>query len=249
MENTVETFKTNIESVEKLINFDREVLDIAITSIEELHESLLNKQKITNDQLNGKRTLDIIKGIRTNDSLKSRYSIINNQSIVLLVSYFSSAVADLFRYASQIAIETHKEKSVLDEEIKIKVSDLSQLNATPGEVIGDLLISKNNISFQDMKSIQREFKKYFGIKIEKDDNVNNIILSQACRHSIAHEAGIVNKRILNQLQSATPRNIKQELKLNDLIEFSEKEIKQVSESMLSYVSNLSNMVNEYSKNI
>jgi len=249
MESTVQTFKNNIESVKKLINFDREVLDIAITSIEDLHNSLLKSQNITNEQLNGKRTLDIIKGIRTNDSLKSRYSVINNQSIVLLVSYFSSAIADIFRYASKVAMETHKEKSVLDEELKIRVSDLSQLNADPGELIGDLLIAKNNITFQDMKSIHREFKKYFSIKIEKDKVVNNIILSQACRHSIAHEAGLVNKRILNQLQSATPRDIKPELKFNDLLEFNENEIKQVSESMLSYVKNLYEKVNEYSKNI
>jgi len=249
MKSTVNTFKNNIESVKKLINFDREVLDLAIGSIEELHDLLLNNQKITNEQLNGKRTLDIISGIRTNDSLKSRYSIINNQSIVLLVSYFSSAVADLFRSASKIAVDIHKEKTVLDEELKIKVSELSQLNSSLGEAVGDLLISKNNISFQDMKSIQREFKKYFHIKIEKDKSVNNIILSQACRHSIAHEAGIVNKRILNQLQAALPRDIKQDLNIDDKIEFSESEIDQVSNSMLSYVTSLSEKVVAYSENI
>lgn len=249
MKSTVSTFKNNIESVEKLINFDREVLDIAISSLEELHDSLLNKQKITNDHLNGKRTLDIINGIRSNDSLKSRFSVINNQAVVLLVSYFSSAIADLFRAASKIAVEKHNDTRVLDEEIKLKVNELLLLGQPLGEVIGDLLITKNSISFQDMKSIQREFKKYFGINIEKDKIVNNIILSQACRHSIAHEAGTVNSRILNQVKGAKPRDIKQELTKGSVIEFSEDEIKKISKSMLSYVSNLSNKVIDYDKNI
>ncbi len=247
MESTVSTFKNNIESVEKLINFDREVLDIAIGAINVLHSALLNKQGITNDKLNGKRTLDILSGIRTNDSLKSRFSIINNQAIVLLVSYFSSAVADLFRAAAKVAVDVHEEKMVLEEELKIKINELPKLNESLGDAVGDLLISKNNISFQDMKSIQREFKKYFSINIEKDKTVNNIILSQACRHSIAHEAGIVNDRILNQLQAANPRDIKENLSLGVKIKFSEAEIMQISQSMLIYVTSLSEKVVAYRK--
>ena len=249
MDTTVKTFKNNIESVEKLINFDREVLNIAIDSIEDLHDLLVNREKITNDHMNGKRTLDILNGIRKNDSLKLRYSIINNQAIVLLVSYFSSALADLFRQASKIAVENHKDKRVLDEELKLKINDLINFGESFGDIIGDLLISKNNISFQDMKSVQREFKKYFGINIEKDTIVNNIILGQACRHSIAHEAGVVNSRVINQLKSAVPREIKSVLNEGDTIKFSEDEIKAISSSMLTYIDNLSAKVKKYDKTL
>jgi hypothetical protein len=249
MKSTVNTFRKNIESVEKLINFDREVLDVTIKSIKSLHESLLNGQRITNDRLNGKRTLDVLHGFRTNDVLKSRYSIINNQAIVLLVSYFGSAIADLFREASKIAVEIHNDERVLNSELKIKINELMLLGSSPGDAIGDLLITKNSISFQDMQSIQREFKKYFGILIEKDERVNNIILSQACRHSIAHEAGIVNSRVVNQVKGADPRAIKTSLTDGELIQFSETEIKIISDSMLSYVTALSNSVNAYRKSI
>jgi hypothetical protein len=245
MDSTVNTFKRNIESVKKLINFDREVLDLAIEPIKELHETLMSKRGITNDQLNGKRTLDILNSIRTNDSLKSRYSIINNQAIILLVSYFSSAVADLFRTASKVSIDKHRDKRVLDEELKLKVSELLLLGSSVGDTIGDLLISKSSISFQDMKSIRREFNKYFGIEIQKDITVNNIILGHACRHSIAHEGGIVNARIINQIKGAKPREIKEELNEGTVIEFSEDEINILSNSMLKYVENLSSKVNDY----
>ena len=249
MNSAVNTFKENISSVEKLINFDREVLDIAINSIEDLHSSLLNEQNITNEHLNGKRTLDILNGIRSNESLKFRYSIINNQAIVLLVSYFGSAVSDLFRAASKIAVDRHQDKRVLDSELKLKIHELALLDAPLGDSIGDLLITKNSISFQDMKSIKREFEKYFGIKIEKDQSINNIILSQACRHSIVHEGGIVNSRVLNQIKEAKPRDLKEQLLESENIEFSESEIKIVSSSMLKYVAGLSNKVGEYNKRI
>lgn len=245
MINIVLIFERNIESVESLLNFDRKVLDIAIESIQELHDYLVEYPKISAEQYNGKRTLDTLKNIRNNDSLKSKYAAINNQAIVLLVSYFGSAVADIFRRASKIAVTTHKDERVLSEELKFKLEELLNFTSTLGDSIGELLITKNNISFQDMKSIQREFKKYFGIKIDRDINVNNIILGQACRHTIAHEAGKVNARVINQVKGAKPRNIKENISEEEVIEFTQAEIKIVSESMLNYVKNLNQQVSQY----
>ena len=93
-----ENFEKNVKSVEKLVNFDRQVLGMAITSIGKLHEMLTGKpHSITNEKINGKRTLDQLQNIRKNDSLKLYYSTINIQAVVLLVSYFGSAITDLFR--------------------------------------------------------------------------------------------------------------------------------------------------------
>lgn len=245
-----QTFRKNIESVEKLINFDREFMDIAIGSIQLLHDRLVDQPySIENEQSNGKRTLDILKSIRTNDSLKSKFSTINNQAVVLLVSYFGSATADLFRAASKIAVDVHQDKRVLNSELKVKVEELIGFGSSLSDSIGDVLITKNSISFQDMKSIQREFKKYFGILIERDTNVNNIILGQACRHSIAHEAGIVNSRVTHQAQGAKPRDLKPSLTEGSEIGFTEEEIAIVAKSMLAYVVGLESQVNDYRENI
>lgn len=247
MDNIVNTFENNIKSVKKLINFDRQVLDVAINAIRDLHEYLVDTQKIAAERFNGKRTLDILTNIRKNDSLKTGYETINNQAIVLLVSYFGSAVADVFRRASKISLINKKDNRVLNEELKFKVEELMDLGSSIGENIGELLITKNNISFQDMKSIQREFKKYFGIKIEKDINVNNIILGQACRHSIAHEAAKVNNRVIHQIQGAKPRDLKENINEGDKISFNKAEIEIVAESMLSYVRSLNSQVTAYEK--
>jgi hypothetical protein len=245
-----QTFEKNIESVEKLINFDREFMDIAIGSIQDLHDRLVDRPySIDNEQSNGKRTLDILKQIRNNDALKPKFSTINNQAVVLLVSYFGSATADLFRAASRIAVEVRHDTRVLNSELKVKVEELVGFESSLSDSIGDVLITKNSISFQDMKSIQREFKKYFGILIERDENVNNIILGQACRHSIAHEAGIINSRVIHQVQGAKPRALKPSLTEGSNVEFTEEEILIVAKSMLAYVVGLERNVNDYRANI
>lgn len=245
MRKITETFMQNIASVENLIHFDREVLEIAIKSIKKLRDRLVNGQKITNNHLNGTSTINVLESIRKNDSLKSKYSVINNQAVVLLVSYFGSAVADLFRESAQYALEAKGEEAVINSEFKFKISELLRFSNSPGESIGDILISKVGISFQDMKSIQREFKRFFSIEIERDENVNNIILGHACRHTIAHEAGIVNSRVINQISSATPRTLKITLWQGEDVSFSEEEIGILSASMLTYIVSLENKVSLY----
>ena len=244
--NVTDNFEQNVKSVEKLINFDRHVLEMAIDSIGKLHERLIQPpNNITNEKLNGKRTLDQLQNIRTNDSLKLYYSTINNQAVVLLVSYFGSAIADLFRKAALASVNSREEESVLNTEIKLKVKDLLDFHSSDEQSIGNILINKSDISFQDMKSIQREFKSFFSINIPKEDHVNEIILSQACRHSIVHEGSIVNERIINQVRSANPRKLKTSLVVNQDIEFTEEEIVIVSNSMRKYVENLESKVLNY----
>lgn len=248
MTSVTRRFEENIKSVDKLIHFDREILGIAINSIRKLRDKLVDKYNIGYGPDNGTGTLELLESVRSNDSLKTKYSTINNQAVVLLVSYFGSAIADLFRDASRCALSNKGEKSILDSDFKLKVSELVEFSKSPEDNIGDLLITKVGISFQDMKSIQREFKKFFSIEIEKDKYVNDIIVGHACRHTIAHEGAIVNKRVLNQIQNENPRTIKLELNLNDTVSFSQSEISSLSNSMLEYVKTLERKVIAYREN-
>lgn len=90
----IDNFKKNIASVESLANFDRVVLDFAISSIDSLQERL--KEKFANERLLATATLKQLKNIRENDSMRPQYKEIFNQCVVLLVSYFGSAVSDIF---------------------------------------------------------------------------------------------------------------------------------------------------------
>lgn len=243
--NPIKAFSQNVESVKKLINFDHEVQDIAIEAIEELHQYLVNVQEIDNPQRNGERTLQILKGIRTNDALKLKYKTIYNQTVVLLVSYFGAALKDVFRYAAKVATLNRKEDSILTEKISLKIEDLLVMGRNIEDEIGDLLITKRDISFQDMKTVHRSFNDYFRIEIKQDERVNNIILGQACRNSIVHEGGIVSSRVVGQVRNAVPRRLKKSLSLGEDISFSVKEINLLSKSMLEYVQDLMSKIEAY----
>ena len=86
-----------------------------------------------------------------------------------------------------------------------------------------------------MQSTHRAFKDYFGVVVGIDDRERNIILAQACRHSIVHDGGKVNPRILNQVRNAKPRTLKENIELESEIKFSLEEIKLISNEMKSYI--------------
>ena len=244
-EDPIGIFDQNVQAVVRLMNFDREIQDLAIRHLENLHKSLVSMQGIQNEQLNGKRTLEILRGIRTNDSLRSRYQLIFNQAVVLLVSYFGSALGSLFRLAVRQAI-AGSDKRVLSEDLSVEVEELLSRGDQIQDVLGDMLIQKKDISFQDMRSVNRAFNKYFGIEIEKTDNVNNIILGQACRHAIVHDGGRANARILRQTDNARPRSLKPQISENEQIDFTPSEVEQLATDMRVYAVALHSKIQSYS---
>jgi len=243
----VKTFSENVESVNALVNFENQVMRVAIDGVQALHESLV-KTGLKDDSKNGGHTLRKLKSIKNTNTLKSSYQIIQNQAIVLLVSYFGSAVSDLFRVSSTIAVKTHNDKRVLGADLRLKVSDVIELGTVMGEDIYDLLIAQHSTSFQDMKSINRDFDEYFGITIDNDKVVNNIILGQACRYNIVHEGARVNNRVVNKVSTAKPRDLKQTLQLGETVKFTEEEIQTLADSMFVYVQELAVQVERYGNN-
>ena len=230
------TFKQNVESVDRLINFDREVQDFTIKNVEELHDKLKHGQlKIDNLQLNGQRTLEILRQIRRNDSLRSQFETIFNQAIVLLVSYFGSSVGDVFRFAISKELEAKRNKRLLREELRTTVEEIADVSQNLGEAVSEIFIAKKDISFQDMQSIRRAFETYVEISMDRDQDVNNIIIGQACRNVIVHRGGVVDGRLINQVKGAIPRTLKLQLSEEDVLRFKPEEVQLLSKSMSKYL--------------
>jgi hypothetical protein len=230
---TEDAFIKNIDNIFRLMDFDRVILQFAIDGIEGLQESLRRSHDIENPRLLAQNTLQMLKGIQDHDSLRPKYQVIFNQCIVLLVSVFASSVADLFRDGICILAKKGDSKSLKKEELKISVSDLLEFDGEINERLGHLIADKNDLSFQDMKSIGRAFKDYFGFDISKDKHVNNIIMAQAGRHVIVHDSARINERVIRQVSGAKPRDLKPELD-GDTIQFNSGEVKLAAESMLEY---------------
>lgn len=230
-------FRKNLADVDRLVNFDKEVLQVVTVTMEDLHNRL--KGTFASDQMNGGRALAIIRGIRDNESLQTKYAAIFNQAIVLLVSHFSSTLGDLFRHAVNEKLSESGDSLLLSEEIKITFSELREKDWNLKSTAADLLIAKHDFTFQDMGSTVRAFDKFIGIKLERDVVMNNIITTQACRHVIAHASGRVNARTLKQVSNATPRTLKPHFTMDELLQFSPTEIESVRQDMLTFVEKLS----------
>lgn len=233
----IQAFKDNVAEVDRLVNFDREILQLVTLNIEELHKQL--KPKFADERLNGGRALALVRTIRQNETVRSKYQAIYNQAIVLLVSHFASALGDLFRDAASARLLGDNLGKLGDEEFKLSLSDMRDRDWNLKSAVPDLLIAKYDLTFQDMKSTVRAFSDYTHMTTFRDENMNNIITAQACRHVIVHAGSRVTEKMLKQISGAYPRTLKTNLAIGEPIAFTLEEIDVVKKSMIAFAEPLS----------
>ena len=242
VETTVCSFEANVSSVRKLINFDHEVVELTVKHVKGLHESLV-RLGYDNASLNARNTLTMLQGIKDHDSLLPRYRIIFNQAVVLLVSYFGSAIHDLFKTGVSARLLLDDDNSnLMREELKLSFRNIRERGWVLNDIAADLLVEKKDFTFQDMKSISEAFETYVGIRVARDKTVNNIIVAQACRHVIVHAGHEVTPKMIHQLRDAKPRDVKPNLQAGELVQFSPAEVELVGKAMQTYVSALADCV-------
>jgi hypothetical protein len=232
LEKIKERFNDNIQKIQKLMSLDEVVVKLALQALRRAEKNLgCDKHpsySISNE-------IKQIENIRENESLKPSYQIMFNQCIVLLVSYFSSAIEDIFKESFKYKIKNVKLDGLGKEEVKITIG---QYVLGLGH-ISDLFVAKKDISFQDMQSILRSFEKYIGVSaIDKDNDVDNIVLGQACRNCIVHAGGVINPKTFGQIKTAEKRTIKTQIRLADNILFEEDEVNAVKDSMVAFINNI-----------
>jgi hypothetical protein len=237
------TFGGNVESVKALMRFDSNVLEFALQHLESLQDRLLAVHA-DNSRMNVANTLSMLRNIRTNHSLEPHYRQMLNQCNVLLVSYFSAAVGDIFRAGVADAVRNGTREAILKEEIRIDLRELRDIGSEVVERSGELLAEHREISFQNVHNVAKTFRDYFGYKREQDETVNDLILSHACRHVIVHNAAVADRKMIGQLRAARPRTLKPDIHVGERIQFSEEEILTASERMIAYLGDLAEAVYE-----
>jgi phage terminase small subunit len=227
-----------LESVKDLSNFDRKITDFCTQHLETLNNKYRNAPfNTTNQTYLCENTIKAIKNIRENDSLRSHYNTMHNQCIVLAVSFFTSAISDIFRYSVQKSSELGT-LPASNEELKISIKELQDVSFNLTNYVAEIILKKKDISFQDMQSTVRAFDNYLHIKIPKDSCCNDVILAQASRHSIVHNHSIADEKFLNQIKAATPRSIRQSFIPNEPFKYTASEIEFITFAMLIFVQNL-----------
>lgn len=218
-----ERFEEHLRTVDELISFDRIILDLCINHIDNLNERLKTGPfGINNPLYLAENTLQTIKNVRQNDSLRINYLSMFNSCLVLQVSYFTSIVDDIFHHT---------------------IGRLNSHNQRPDLNIS-LLKQNNDVNFQNMNSILKTYKKYLNIEINKNSICNTIILAQCSRHAIVHSLGKADQKFINQTEPSRPRDIKQKFELDEKIQFTSSELEFVKYAMQEFISNLCEKITE-----
>jgi hypothetical protein len=196
-----------------------------------------NKEiQITNVRLFPTATLTQLTSIKENHSFALRYNTIYNQCVVLLISYMTSSLTEIFKETFKYWAKYQKSKiQGSTTELKIILEELTFFDFNLADSIGDIILKKKNVSFQDMQSTLREFQSFFGIILEKNNDVDNIIFAQASRHAIVHSLSIADEKFINQIKNTPQRTLKKTIAVNDDIQFTIEEINQVIANIKSFV--------------
>jgi hypothetical protein len=220
------TFASGLDSVRQLLEFDRVIIDEAIASLNAFAETQNHQTEVA-----VKNKVASIRNIRNSDSLRPRYALMHNQCVVLLVSYFSAAMDDIFRAAVREALRRQVSVPVAAIDVKLAYRDVANTNETLETVITEAFIAQKDVSFQDMKSIVRVFKESLDIDLPRSAQMDDVILGQAARHAIVHAAARVDARMIKQVAGATSRTLKQQLNQDQTIQFSPIEVIHLGQSM------------------
>ena len=232
-------FRSNIEKVRALLRFDDTVLGFALPLLERIRKSHDKaKQPITNTRFRVDKVIDLLEGIHDNKSLEPTFRTIYNQCLVLAVSYFGAALRDVFKESFGQALIGQSRAPLLKEELKLNIADLLRVLEDPKEELAELVIAKKDLSFQDMRSTTRTFRDLCGFAPERGEDVNDIILAQACRHAIVHAGEVVDAKLLRQIDNAQPRNLKVELVEGHYLSFSPEEVDAACGAMRRYIGEL-----------
>lgn len=239
IQNVIAKFELQISSVFKIIEFDKEYLEIVIGQLEE-HKEKLIRLGIQNPMHHPTAQIKFLESLIKSGPRQSKYQPVYNQCLVLLVSYFASAVNSILNEGLNHYLNNSDSlpDDVANLEFKLSLRELQTLQFDLSEEIGKIIIRKSDISFQDMKSIARVFEQFLGITIQKDEDVDNIITAQALRHVIVHNSEIINTKCINQLANASNRKFITNIELNKKVIIDTNDLNIVKASMLKYVNNL-----------
>jgi hypothetical protein len=234
---SIGTFRANVAVVDGLLDFGDLIIKVAVDGLREVALDL-EKRGLHSAAGPVRNRADLIWNIKRGDSLRPHYEAMYNQCVVLLVSHFGSAVHTLFKRAIETSLRGNVSVPAASHELKVSWQSIVESDDRPEGLFADLLISQQDISFQDMQSIARAFKNHLRVEIPKGADVHNIIAGQAARHAIVHAGSEVDDRMVRQLKDANPRDLLPSVTVGEKVRFAPQHVRLLAAAMTSYLDDL-----------
>jgi len=228
-------FQDNLSKVQQLLTFDQVILNFVLTKLQPIADHQRTLKYVPPD-LNLKTVYDVIRTVQKNDSLRAQYREIYNQGLVLAVSHFTSATRELFKaVVVRLLTHGHAPKKLQQLKLDLPVGQLVQKSGDIPDYVASQLVAHSDMSFQDMQSINRGYRDFCGYDPPRDNHVNNIVIGQAFRHAIVHNAAVVDEQLVNQVSAVKPRDLRDTVEIGSQILMTPQEVDLIGKSMLQFL--------------
>jgi hypothetical protein len=102
-DDTARSFSANALKVDRLLTFDRLIIDVAIDGLRQIEATLEDRNLHSVIPVVRNRAA-LLSNVAESESLRPQYAAMFNQCVVLLVSYFGAAAHTLFRQGVAAAL-------------------------------------------------------------------------------------------------------------------------------------------------
>ena len=238
-----ENFENQIDSVTELIQFDKQIMDFCLHHLKSLNDKLKDgAPKINNPYYLADNAIMALEGIDKNKSFTKHYSIIYNQCLVLLVSHFTLTIEKIFSTVLKFQYSNDKLPKSAKNQIQLTLDEIDEVNQNPN-LLKKLLVAKKKLTFQNIGNVIKSFENYLGIKIDKDQKLDDIKFAFECRHLIVHSVSKADEKFIKNCNSIRNRSIKKALYLDEEVRFTKSELEFVKFSMLLFMQELTEKLN------
>ncbi|MGY4893329.1 MAG: hypothetical protein ACO1N2_01380 [Candidatus Saccharimonadota bacterium] len=187
-----------IDNIRAIADVNEDLVKIAVSNLNSIRKDIVATGRNQGILQKVDRQLETYKEVAKIPELTTKFPIIREQIIVLLIGALEVFVSDIYK---QIA-ENDPEFFFWNDE-KEKISFEPSL-LREGFSLGDALVGhlKNKgYSFQDLQSLIKSFEVYCGIKIELETEAKDVLIyGAASRHIIVHNRSIIDSAFLKQIR-------------------------------------------------
>lgn len=202
-----ERYKKSLERVERIFEVPDLLRKLFIDSFETATKALELPHTSATVLNNQKKVLGNISQTTMEKARDEYYSILYEDTIIFIVS----TAEQILKGAFNELVQNNLGKLTLDDEFTVKFEDLKKNNFETDKVywaniiieeIHGMRSPQEKLNFQNILAIEDLLKKYFGIKFENNtyrNTANRAHYFFQVRHILAHNAGIVNDRFVNNV--------------------------------------------------
>ena len=185
-------FTSQLNEIDKLEATPGLVRDLAMQTLDNASKTAGLPRSTKQILENGSQALGNI----TTGSLAANFKVIYAQMCVLAVSSLEALLKTYFANAADAYRQLDADNPKLGQ-IKITLKEVLASDLRFGGKIGNLILEKDKLSFQDLKSIKEVFKTYFGRELTlTTDQEKQLCFYLECRHVLVHKGGKVDQRFV-----------------------------------------------------